>query len=105
MGLRKVDDLLCRSVCRLSTRHRTCHCIFRHERSIGRPPVTVKQALAQDPDIAPYVCGYVTGSGVQMPGVTERYVLEVEENICADGAVISMATMIGKLPGEQLPLA
>lgn len=31
-----------------------------------------------------------------MPGVTERYVMEVDEEICGDGAVISMATMIGK---------
>lgn len=49
-----------------------------------------------DPEVAPYVCGYVVGSGVQMPGVTERYILEVDEEICGDSPVISMATMVGK---------
>lgn len=59
--------------------------------------VAVKQALVMDPEIAPYVCGYVVGSAPQCPGITERYTLEVDEDICGESSVISMASMTGKL--------
>ena len=47
--------------------------------------------------VAPYICGYVTGTAPHMPGATERYTFEVDDEICADSSVISMATMVGKL--------
>lgn len=53
--------------------------------------------LLGDPGVAPYVCGFVIGSAPQMPGATERYVMEVDDDICGSNGSISMATMIGKL--------
>lgn len=57
----------------------------------------VKQALVDDPSVASYMCGHVVGTALQMPGATERYTLLVDDDHCGTDAVLSMATMIGKL--------
>lgn len=59
-----------------------------------------KQALVDDPSVAPYVCGHVVGSGSHMPGTTERYTLLVNDYECGTDAVLSMAAMICKLNGS-----
>lgn len=67
-----------------------------YDTTVSTPPVTAKQALVMDDSVAPYVCGYVIGSIIQMPGTTERYTMEVDDDLCGSDAVISMVTMAGK---------
>lgn len=56
-----------------------------------------KQALVVDPEVARFVCGYVVGTAPQMPGTTERYTMEVNNELCSGDVFVSMATMAGKI--------
>lgn len=49
-------------------------------------------------DVAQYLCGFVVGAAVVMPGETTRLTLTVDEDVCEGGGVISMASMLGDLP-------
>lgn len=54
-----------------------------------------KQAMADNEEVDRFLCTYVVGSALSMPGETQRLTLTVDDDVCEGGGVISMMSMLG----------
>ena len=56
-----------------------------------------EQALADDKNVAPYLCGLAFGEDALAPAGQEWFTLLVDEEICSGDIFFSMASMLGGL--------
>lgn len=56
-----------------------------------------EQAFQYDDDVAPFLCGFTSGSEALLPGGEEWFEVTLDDKICPDGALFTLAGMLGEL--------
>lgn len=69
---------------------------FSSENNVRSVSFPLSQALAASDDVSPYVCGAALADGLLFPGETWRGYMDVDTDLCYEGIVFSVVTMLSE---------